>query len=193
MTIYRIHVSLLDIKPLIWRRVELSGQTTLKQFHRILQIVMGWENYHLHEFLVGTKRYGVRTRPTMSLAMSSWKARSIFPRSCPLPAPKFATSTTSEIIGNTQSNWRRSLQSRRKSSTLACLTEPEAARRRIAAAQPGTPICSKSSPTQSTKTISTCAIGRRSPAPADASWRSWRSGRTLDRCRSVYEKRFCTK
>jgi len=56
---YRIHVSLLDIKPLIWRRVELSSETTLKQFHRILQIVMGWENYHLHEFRVGTKRYGV--------------------------------------------------------------------------------------------------------------------------------------
>jgi hypothetical protein len=59
MIIYRIHISLLDIRPLIWRRVELSSQTTLKQFHRILQIVMGWENYHLHEFLVGTKHYGI--------------------------------------------------------------------------------------------------------------------------------------
>src|ERR1019366_4325068 len=59
MIIYRIHISLLDIRPLIWRRVELSSQTTLKQFHRILQIVMGWENYHLHDFLVGTKRYGI--------------------------------------------------------------------------------------------------------------------------------------
>jgi hypothetical protein len=59
MIVYHIRVSLLDIKPLIWRHVELSSQTTLKQFHRILQIVMGWENYHLHEFLVGTKRYGI--------------------------------------------------------------------------------------------------------------------------------------
>lgn len=59
MMVYRIRVSLLHIKPLIWRRFELSSQTTLKQFHRILQIVMGWENFHLHEFRVGTKRYGV--------------------------------------------------------------------------------------------------------------------------------------
>lgn len=59
MIIYRIRVSLLDIRPVIWRRFELSSQTTLKQFHRILQIVMGWGNYHLHEFRVGTKRYGV--------------------------------------------------------------------------------------------------------------------------------------
>ena len=59
MNIYRIHVSLLDIKPPIWRRIELSSQTTLRQLHRILQIAMGWENSHLHEFLVGRHRYGV--------------------------------------------------------------------------------------------------------------------------------------
>lgn len=59
MAIYRIHVSLLDIEPVIWRSLELSSQTTLRQFHRILQIVMGWENYHMHEFLAGKQRYGV--------------------------------------------------------------------------------------------------------------------------------------
>ena len=59
MTIYRVRVSLLDIEPPIWRRIELSSQTTLRQFHRILQIAMGWENSHLHEFLVGLQRYGI--------------------------------------------------------------------------------------------------------------------------------------
>jgi hypothetical protein len=59
VAIYRVHVSLLAIEPLIWRRIELSSQTTLRQFHRALQIVMGWENYHMHEFLVGKQRYGV--------------------------------------------------------------------------------------------------------------------------------------
>jgi hypothetical protein len=57
--IYRVRVSLRDIEPAIWRQIELSSQTTLKQFHRILQIAMGWENYHLHEFAVGKQRYGV--------------------------------------------------------------------------------------------------------------------------------------
>jgi hypothetical protein len=59
VAIYRVHVSLLDIEPVIWRRIELSSQTTLRQFHRSLQIVMGWENYHMHEFLAGKQRYGV--------------------------------------------------------------------------------------------------------------------------------------
>jgi hypothetical protein len=58
MTIYRLHVSLREIEPAIWRRIELSSQTTLKQFHRILQIAMGWENYHLHEYIVDGRRYG---------------------------------------------------------------------------------------------------------------------------------------
>ena len=59
MAIYRIHVALLNIDPPIWRRIELSSQTTLRQFHRILQIAMGWTNSHLHEFLVGKQRYGI--------------------------------------------------------------------------------------------------------------------------------------
>ena len=57
--IYVIRVSLkLSQETKIWRRVELSRRTTLHQFHGILQIVMGWENYHLHEFRVRNKRYG---------------------------------------------------------------------------------------------------------------------------------------
>ena len=58
MVIFRVHVSLLNIEPPIWRCIELTSQTTLKQFHRILQIAMGWTNSHLHEFIVGSQRYG---------------------------------------------------------------------------------------------------------------------------------------
>jgi hypothetical protein len=58
MEIYRVHVSLREIEPAIWRRIELSSQTTLKQLHRILQITMGWENYHLHEYIFDGRRYG---------------------------------------------------------------------------------------------------------------------------------------
>jgi len=59
MTIFRVHVLLKEIDPPIWRRIELSSQTTLKQFHRILQIAIGWENSHLHEFTIDGRRYGV--------------------------------------------------------------------------------------------------------------------------------------
>ncbi|MGH9303869.1 MAG: plasmid pRiA4b ORF-3 family protein [Acidimicrobiales bacterium] len=40
------------------RRVGVTGVVTLGQFHRVLQIAMGWEDDHLHAFWIGTKRYG---------------------------------------------------------------------------------------------------------------------------------------
>lgn len=59
MTVYRLYVFLLDIAPPIWRRVELSSETSLAQLHTVLQAAMGWQDYHLHEFEIGGKRYGV--------------------------------------------------------------------------------------------------------------------------------------
>jgi pRiA4b ORF-3-like protein len=31
---------------------------TLKQLHRVIQIVMGWQDSHLHEFTLSGERYG---------------------------------------------------------------------------------------------------------------------------------------
>jgi len=56
--IYQIRVTLTDSSPAIWRRVEVTETMTLAQFHNVLQIVMGWENYHLHEFTVQGRTYG---------------------------------------------------------------------------------------------------------------------------------------
>ncbi len=48
---YQIQVALKGSKPKIWRRVLLSSDTSLSDLHYILQIVMGWENEHLHQFI----------------------------------------------------------------------------------------------------------------------------------------------
>jgi hypothetical protein len=53
MTVYRLHVSLLDIAPPIWRRIEVSSDTTLGQLHKILQAAVGWKDCHLHGFRIG--------------------------------------------------------------------------------------------------------------------------------------------
>jgi hypothetical protein len=37
----------------------VPGSTTLHQLHQILQATMLWQDYHLYEFEVGRKRYGV--------------------------------------------------------------------------------------------------------------------------------------
>jgi hypothetical protein len=58
--IYQIKISLSNIKPEIWRRVYVDPETSLYYLHHIIQIVMGWENYHLYEFQLNRKRYGNR-------------------------------------------------------------------------------------------------------------------------------------
>src|ERR1700692_1644800 len=69
--IYQLKGPLQGIPPLIWRRIEIRSRTTLPQLHRILQIVMGWENYHLHEILIAGKAYGEPDRKITILAATS--------------------------------------------------------------------------------------------------------------------------
>ncbi len=57
--IYQLKVVLQEIDPPIWRRVHVSEDSTLGQLHSTLQIVMGWEDYHLHEFRIGRHVYSV--------------------------------------------------------------------------------------------------------------------------------------
>ena len=56
--IYQFKVALIGITPPIWRRVQVTGDYTLAQLHRVLQVVMGWENYHLYMLRIGSKKYG---------------------------------------------------------------------------------------------------------------------------------------
>jgi hypothetical protein len=56
--IYQLKVTLKDSKPSIWRRVLVPGDISLSKLHQILQIAMGWEDSHLHQFIVGGAYYG---------------------------------------------------------------------------------------------------------------------------------------
>ena len=48
-----------EIQPPIWRRVQVWEDATLAQLHHSLQIVMGWEDCHLHQFEIGRRIYSV--------------------------------------------------------------------------------------------------------------------------------------
>ncbi|MBM3539656.1 MAG: plasmid pRiA4b ORF-3 family protein [Alphaproteobacteria bacterium] len=57
--IARIRISLNHIAPEIWRRVEVPLGTHLKGLHDVIQAAMGWQDYHLFEFRIAEKRYGI--------------------------------------------------------------------------------------------------------------------------------------
>ena len=56
--IYQIKVTLKYSRPPIWRRIQVAGETTFHELHDILQRVMGWDDSHLHEFIIGDRTYG---------------------------------------------------------------------------------------------------------------------------------------
>jgi len=43
-------VALMYIRPPIWRRLVLPDNFTLGPLHEVIQVAMGWQNYHLHAF-----------------------------------------------------------------------------------------------------------------------------------------------
>src|SRR5271157_3299373 len=57
--VYQLKVSLNDIKPPIWRRIQVRGDVTLFKLHKVLQAAMEWEDYHLHQFIVGEDYYAI--------------------------------------------------------------------------------------------------------------------------------------
>lgn len=63
--VYQMKVTLDDIIPPIWRRIQVTNNTTLGKLHQILQIIMGWSDYHLHEFIIDGVSYGVPDKESM--------------------------------------------------------------------------------------------------------------------------------
>jgi hypothetical protein len=57
--IYQIKVTLRHSKPPIWRRLLVSGNATLFDMHKTVQIAMGWTNSHLHQFIIAGEYYGI--------------------------------------------------------------------------------------------------------------------------------------
>lgn len=56
--LYEIRIALKVLKPTIWRRVAVPKDITLGDLHTVIQIAMGWDDDHLHEFQIGETRYG---------------------------------------------------------------------------------------------------------------------------------------
>ena len=48
--VYQFKITLKRSKPPIWRRIQVPETYTFWDLHVAIQDVMGWEDYHLHEF-----------------------------------------------------------------------------------------------------------------------------------------------
>ena len=58
--IARLAIALDEVKPPVRRRIEVPLAIRLDRLHRVFQIVLGWEDYHLYQFRIGRDiAYGV--------------------------------------------------------------------------------------------------------------------------------------
>ncbi len=55
--LYQFKITLLESKPLIWRRIQVKNGT-LDKLHEHIQTAIGWTNSHLHQFRINGERYG---------------------------------------------------------------------------------------------------------------------------------------
>ena len=58
-SIYELKITLLEIEPAIWRRIQVPSTIPLCCLHDALQAVFGWTDSHLHQFEKDGKYWGV--------------------------------------------------------------------------------------------------------------------------------------
>ena len=63
---YLVHVWILDIHPMLWRRFLVGSDGTLADLHFGLQIGFDWTDFHLHRFRIRKKDYAVPRRHVLA-------------------------------------------------------------------------------------------------------------------------------
>ncbi|MDP4268086.1 MAG: plasmid pRiA4b ORF-3 family protein [Bacteroidota bacterium] len=56
--IYQLKITLKDVKPSIWRRIQVKDNLNFLELSTIVQIAMGWEGIHKHMFVIGDEEIG---------------------------------------------------------------------------------------------------------------------------------------
>lgn len=56
--VVRLKITLRDIDPPVWRRVEVPMNFPLRRLHDVIQAVFNWLDSHLHQFEIGDLVYG---------------------------------------------------------------------------------------------------------------------------------------
>ena len=57
-SIYELKITLLEIEPPIWRRIQVPSTLLLCCLHDAIQAVVGWTDSHLHQFEKDGKYWG---------------------------------------------------------------------------------------------------------------------------------------
>ena len=56
-SVHVLKVALRDVRPAVWRRLEVPSATSLAELHEVLQVAFDWRDDHLHDFRARGVRY----------------------------------------------------------------------------------------------------------------------------------------
>lgn len=54
----QLSIALVELEPVVWRRVQVPSDLTLHRLHSVIQAVFDWEDCHLYQFEADGCRYG---------------------------------------------------------------------------------------------------------------------------------------
>lgn len=75
--VYQFHVSLSDIEPVIWRRIQIPAKCSFWDLHVAIQDAMGWLDCHLHAFRFRQK---YKRKPTeIGILQDDWYDEDVLP------------------------------------------------------------------------------------------------------------------
>jgi hypothetical protein len=72
-SVHQLKVTLLEIHPPIWRRLQVSSSINLRRLHDVIQEAMGWTHSHLYRFELNGVEFG-EPDPDFGMPISSAKA-----------------------------------------------------------------------------------------------------------------------
>lgn len=58
LTVHELRITLLDVSPKVWRQFRVPSPVDLGTLHRVVQIIMGWQDRHLHQWIVAERTFG---------------------------------------------------------------------------------------------------------------------------------------
>lgn len=106
--VFQLKVTLLGTMPPIWRRLLAPADRTLAQVHDVLQITMGWQDCHMHEFSAadGTLERPIRKTGSWEYLRSKVSTRCASPACWAGSAPRSSTRMIWAIAGSMALSWR---------------------------------------------------------------------------------------
>jgi hypothetical protein len=56
--VYQLRLMVRRVSPPIWRRIRVRSDVTLARLHTVIQVLMGWYDYHLYQFRIANEPHG---------------------------------------------------------------------------------------------------------------------------------------